>query len=780
PLHVTVRETGIERVTSLLGQPVYLAGYLVMVAPITAQRTLEARRTRALWVYAPLLSLQLVTIVLTESRGALLAFVTGGAFALLVYAARSGSRRVVLGLWSLAAAAALAIAIYSPSHAATESISKRRAEDTFSVHGSGGEFRDANWRVAVRLLANHEPAEFADGRHDAHAWLRPIVGYGPDVLHAVTPPFFDDELVRNLGYFVVWHLHNDLWDALLETGLLGLTAALALQLMLLRMLLRKLALDSSPLAFYGSATAGAISGGVGWSLLHGPGFFFLGLQLGLLFGLALSVSARAWQPRVQGSAVPLELALLAGSVAHLIETSFSFTVVATGLVFWVGAGLASATVQPSQEPPRSAFVDVAMLSWVTFALGFGFLGASTLSPNSSTVLRDGLVLTEGGARVPVVAVMLLVSLIWGAALLRVEGGGRGWAVRLGVAVVLAWAFWGWHAALLAKLAVTRDALAALELRTSAIDGFYLATFAILLALAFGLTPRPPAPSIVTRPALRAVAIALVLALATTAMFPLAVRPAQAEAAVGLANARRDKNQFDQAELLYRKASELWSGTGAYPALLAKSLVKRARAEDARGTNALKQAELAIGAAIASDPVDGENVVNQALILSQLLAHGGERDRELRGRTAQSYARALRLHPFDPALRRAHAVTELTSLHDITAALASARRAVELEPARALNHATLGDALLATARDQRGAPREATLREAALSYEQASRLDPGQAAFRLGAGRAYLAAGQTKKGIEVLRSTLASLPASARERPATIALLRRAESVTPAE
>lgn len=124
--------------------------------------------------------------------------------------------------------------------------------------------------------------------------------------------------------------------------------------------------------------------------------------------------------------------------------------------------------------------------------------------------------------------------------------------------------------------------------------------------------------------------------------------------------------------------------------------------------------------------------------------------------------------------------QLTSFHDIAAALTSARRAVELEPSRALNHATLGDVLLASARDQKGTQREATLREAALSYERASASDPRQVSFRLGAGRAYLVAGQTKKAIEVLRTTLTSLPASARERPATLALLRRAESGTPAD
>ncbi len=776
PLHVTMRETTVERVTSMFGQPVYLAGYLIMVAPITAQRAFAARRGKALFVYAPLLALQLMTLALTESRGPWIALLSGAVFALLVHAARRGSRRTVAFVWSLAAVVALAVALQAPGRSTNNSRFLRRAEDTFAVHGSGGDFRAANWRVAVRLLVNRDPAELADGRHDQLPWLRPVVGYGPDVLHAVAAPFLDDELVRDLGYFLVRHLHNDLWDALLETGIVGLLAALAVQLVLLRRLLRRLAFAPSPRAFYGSAAAGALCGALAWSLLHGPGFVFLGLQLGLLGGLALLISARAWRPPVADATISLELALLAGLTAHVVETSFSFTVVATGLVFWIGAALASVDVEPSEESAQSGLVDVALSSWVTFALGFGFLGASTLSPNSSTVLRDGLVMEHAGARVPVGALLLLISLTWGTALLRVGRGWHGWAARFSAAIALAWGFWAWHAALLAKLAVVRAPLEGLELAARAIDGFYLATFVLVLVLAFGLRPRTAPLTTLGRPMLRAGAIALVLASAAAGVLRGALEPAHAEAAVALANARRDKNQFEPAELLYRAASELRSEVGAYRAMLARSLAQRARVEGS--PSALAQAERAIHAAIAADPTEGESAVNQALILGQLSAGAGESDPGLRRRALESYTRALRLHPFDPALLRAYAIAQLTLFHELAAALKSARHAVELEPLRALNHATLGDVLLASARDQNGTQRAATLREAALSYERASAGDPQQAAFRLGAGRAYLVAGQNAKAAKALRTALAALPASARERPAAVALLRRAESDAP--
>jgi tetratricopeptide (TPR) repeat protein len=780
PLQVTVRETELERVTSFLGQPVFLAAYLAFVVPFTAWRAFEAFRARShagLAIYVPLLCLQLVSALFTESRGPLVGLGTAVAVAALALAARRGARRLVIAGWTGATIVCSLIA-FMPKPASDSSREVRRASQTFAVHGSGGQFRTTNWAVAARAVQSRAPVSFANGERDTKPWLRPVVGYGPEVLQVVAAPHYDEELTHVFGYFAIERFHNQLWDALLTTGALGLAAMLALQGALLRLLLGKLALGGR--WFWLTCTLSALMSAFGWTARYGFGFFFLGLELGLLIGVALYISAQAWSPRAPTAEEGLHVALLAAVTAHLVETSFSFPVIATGLCFWVVAAIAL-TRRSRAEPTEPDAVpevlsDAALLSAMTVAMGCAFLGAASLPRSSSAVLHDGLTLLSvpAGARVPVVALMLAVTLVWGALLLRYQRQGVQLRFSLGLASGFTLAFWLWYAAALAQLANARGPLAQLTLRGDATATFYYAAGSLLLLLACGRLPAPL--DVRTRWPRVALALAAV-PLALFAVSRLGLQPARAEAAAAVGDAYSANNRFDQAEIAYRAAISLAPEHACHRASLAKSFVKQARLEPTKAELALARAELAMREAIITQPVDNENASNLALISSQRAQRASSSRRsELLAEARVHFAHALRMNPFEPALRRGFAHAQLNLFGDPAGALESARRAVALEPQQAAGYALIAEAQLARARSLSGGSRSEALRDAAKNFEQASATGPDQGAYRVGAGRAYLVLGEATKAAEALRVALSTLPAAARERPAALALLQRAEAL----
>jgi tetratricopeptide (TPR) repeat protein/O-antigen ligase len=786
PLHISVRDTDAERVTSLLGQPVYLGAYLGFVVPFTVMRAVAGLRAGArssAGAYAGLAALQLLALLFTESRGPMLAVLAAGALVVLASCARRGLRKPVIALWVFAAVAGLAVVLARPESSAPSSRTARRAEDTFAVQsGSGGLFRAANWRVAERVLKNRAPVELTNGEHDPTPWLRPLVGYGPEVSPLVAAPFLDDAIPQQLGYFLVAHFHNQLWDVLLTTGALGLTAQLAVQLALLRLLLRTLGLLTRERTFWLLSAGAGVAGGLGWTALHGFGFFFLGLQLGLLAGVAAYLSWRTFTRPEQTLPARADegvlLAILAATSAHLVEVSFSFATVTTALCFWLLAAVALASargIAPTPARMRTANEDftgalgaACMLDWVGLALAFTFLGAASMPTRASDVLRDGFTLLAqpAGVRAPAVVLIVLATLLFGALLLRQK-----LAWTLGLASVFSLALSMRFAALLARHASARELADKLSERTELVTTFYVA--ALLLWGLLALALRSPRQGAAPRPARAVLAGALVVAAVALAAH-VTVRPARAEAALALAEAYKANSRFAQAEQAYREAIERAPESDFYHAALAKSLTRQSRAKPSAVL--LQRAERLFREAIARAPTEPEHATNLALVVGQRALMLDPKHRgALQEEAASSYARALRLSPYDPTLRRAFTNAQLNLFADLQGAMVSARRALELEPKSAASYAVMGDAQLVFARTVPEERRARMFQDAAENYQHAHALEPRQSLYEVAAGRAYLQAGQHDKAAQILREALRELPAAARDRASVVALLERAEA-----
>src|SRR5690606_13362030 len=104
-----------------------------------------------------------------------------------------------------------------------------RLGEVFETEGGTGRVRVLIWGGVIELMTPHPPLQYPDGTADRWNSLRPLIGYGPEALYVAFNRFYPPELgqleARNASPD---RSHNETFDALAFTGLLGLAAYLAL------------------------------------------------------------------------------------------------------------------------------------------------------------------------------------------------------------------------------------------------------------------------------------------------------------------------------------------------------------------------------------------------------------------------------------------------------------------------------------------------------------------------------------------------------------------------
>jgi tetratricopeptide (TPR) repeat protein len=210
----------------------------------------------------------------------------------------------------------------------------------------------------------HEPLTFPDGEQDAVNVLRPLIGYGPEAMwiayNRFYPPALANVEARNASPD---RSHNETWDSLVVTGLLGFMAYTAVFLAIFYWALRWVNLVRTRrdnilfavlLAISIPATVVLLLAYDEWRLR----LFGVALPFGLLLGYVLYVTVAAFlhsSERPDRNELPrhlLIIALLAAIAAHYMEIHFAIAIGATRMLFWVLAaalmvvGMRLAQVQP--------------------------------------------------------------------------------------------------------------------------------------------------------------------------------------------------------------------------------------------------------------------------------------------------------------------------------------------------------------------------------------------------------------------------------------------------
>ena len=377
------------RVTASAGNPIFLAAHLIMAFFLTLERTVscfaflltggsrpggdtaadaapdtapEGERVAptpdyslagilAGGCYLFVLVIQLLAIFWSQSRGPWLGLASGMyIFVLLLLSGmRPRNYRLLTAAWAGLGLVGLALLIVLNTTAIGRSFRHvpnwgRLTTMLDSATGTG-RVRVLLWEGTAKLISPHEPLTYPDGRDDPINPIRPLIGYGPETLWMAFNRFYPPELAqwesRNASPD---RAHNETWDSLAMTGVLGFLANSLLFLSIFFWAMRWLGLIRSrrDVILFFSMLAG---GGILLSALfqmRGVSIGFIGVNwpTGLILGLIAYVTLAVFMQQASSTATahrPRQLLLVASLsaiIAHYVEIHLGIAIVATRIYFW--------------------------------------------------------------------------------------------------------------------------------------------------------------------------------------------------------------------------------------------------------------------------------------------------------------------------------------------------------------------------------------------------------------------------------------------------------------
>jgi tetratricopeptide (TPR) repeat protein/O-antigen ligase len=354
------------RIAANMGNSIFVAAYLIMVFPLTVYRIVEScgailedrgqlvanfsRSTAYVFIGA----LQLIALFFTGSRGPWLGWMASVFFTFVLLSLLWRKRWMTLGIVGIAVLGAGFLVVLNLSSGPLVGLKNvpgvGRLGQLLDAESRTGRVRTLIWKGAAELVTPHKPIEYPDGNQDPFNLIRPLIGYGPESMYVAYNSFYPPELAqvekRNASPD---RSHNETWDALVRTGVLGLAVYLALFGSVIYYGLKWLGLITNQWQrnlFLGLYLGGGAISAVGFVLGMGAGFFGVGLPFGMIIGVLIyliltSVSGVYESPQTEGERLRalVIMALLAAVVAHFVEINFGIAIAVTRTYFWTFAGL---------------------------------------------------------------------------------------------------------------------------------------------------------------------------------------------------------------------------------------------------------------------------------------------------------------------------------------------------------------------------------------------------------------------------------------------------------
>lgn len=363
----------ITRPNGTLGSPIFLGAYLALLLPLTILRGWQERRRPALLFWLSVGGLQLVALLLTQSRGPVLAFLLG---ALLLAALAAGFNRaqkvfVAIGLMVAATVAILALINTQPAV-------QRWAQDVpvlsrlvYNLEGASSAATSLASRSTAARLGIWEAA--TDTFVEAPTRVR-LIGFGPESGYTHYFPHLPDRVMQVDGY---WQsnsydrFHADTLDIALNYGVLGWLAYcgfFAVVVLAAGRALFGLTGAGANWLFFAMSVAGAAAGAglARWAGL--PATMAPAAGLGIGGAWLLFLMACAWRASRRGLPDAIRCqspawALLAGLTASLLvfwmDAQVNIPILTTrlisfgigGLILAVAAMLSASATAESNDAP---------------------------------------------------------------------------------------------------------------------------------------------------------------------------------------------------------------------------------------------------------------------------------------------------------------------------------------------------------------------------------------------------------------------------------------------
>ncbi len=354
------------RIAANMGNSIFVAAYLIMVFPLTVGRIVQSfgailKDERYLWsevakatVYVFTASMQLIAIYMSGSRGPALGLMAGAFFTFLLLSVYWGKRWLTISILAGTLFISIFLISFNVSGGPFDGLRKSPAIGRFGLlldpDSNSALVRRYIWQGAADLVLPHEPIEYPDGDRDIFNFLRPIIGYGPESMYVAYNQFYIPELAqvekRNASPD---RSHNETWDALVITGVLGILIYLTLFTLIFYYGLKWLGLipnKTQRKLFLGLCLGFGGIGAIVFSIWRGLEYFGVGLPFGMLIGLLIYLVVVSIQKTFHVSSKPKDvtqsltlIVLLAAIVSHFVEINFGIAIAATRTYFWVYTAL---------------------------------------------------------------------------------------------------------------------------------------------------------------------------------------------------------------------------------------------------------------------------------------------------------------------------------------------------------------------------------------------------------------------------------------------------------
>jgi hypothetical protein len=423
------------RPNGTLGSPIFLGAYLALLLPLTIVRAWQAGRGPALFFWAAVGGLQLYVLLLTQSRGPVLAFLLGTLLLAVLAAGFNRSQKVFVAMGTLLATVIAILALIN-----TQPAAQRWAQDVpvFSrlvYNLDSGASSDSTSRASRSTAARLGIWQAATQTFvEAPTRVR-LIGFGPESGYTHYYPHLPDRVMQVDGY---WQsnsydrFHADTLDIALNYGLLGwlvYCGFFAVVVLAAARALFGLTGTGANWLFFAMSVAGAGAGAglARWAGL--PATMAPAAGLGIGSAWLLFLMACAWRGARRGlpdgiRSQALPWALLAGLTASL-------------LVFWLDAQ-----------------VNIPVLTTRLISFGVGALVlavAARLAQAASPESGDARDTRQDGSWALVLPLVAACASFLPAMLLdpglRPEGLGRWWLCGIPISVLLcfgAWRAWTLH------------------------------------------------------------------------------------------------------------------------------------------------------------------------------------------------------------------------------------------------------------------------------------------------------------------------------------------------
>ncbi|MBI5303720.1 MAG: tetratricopeptide repeat protein [Chloroflexi bacterium] len=694
---------------------------LLVVALIVAWLTRTPLRDwLVLASFTLILAAQAVAIFFSQSRGPWLGL-AGGLFAFIViYALARGARKVMLGAIGMAILAVAFLVLFNLPNTPLAPLKQvpylGRLGQVFDAEpGSTGRVRELIWEGALQLVVPHAPLWSPLSGDDAINVIRPLVGYGPEAMYVAFNPFYPPELGRTEARNASPdRSHNETFDALVTTGLLGFGAYILLFISVFYFGLKWLGFIQSSdqrnafVALWligGSLAALVVGAWRGWNYIGVA--LPAGMVVGLLVFLVLDALRARDFARIEGERALLLSALLAALIAHFFEIHFGIAIVATRTYFWFYAALLvligmnrlsdetrpspapeSARVEPEESPKdarrrkrrstarpveparREAEMSPApVLGWtaaatlVMLTLAFCFVTNQAGSPSAFGALERALLYKGTEQTFGVLLLFLLTWIILGIVGLSAEMPRSGvtrdaWTLSIALYAVLSFTAWVWYVLLqLRWLTQPGDQT---EMFINALGLYYIAFLLAVGVLGFALAASARGEAVARFQPANMVATPLLILVVGGLIYTTNFAGVQADIYYKAGTNYDAAGAWDRSITAYQRAFDLQPTQDFYALFLGRAYLEGARAinDSAQRTSLLTASQRTLELARQMNPLNTDHSANLARLF-RLTTTLTEAPAEKTARIQKSigyYGDATRLSPNAAHLRNEWALT----------------------------------------------------------------------------------------------------------------------------